>query len=48
MVVAAAVGVFSLGGASFAAEPTVIELTQVGCQFVESENGVKKMPKCCA
>jgi hypothetical protein len=40
MVVAAAVGVFSLGGASFAAEPTVIELTQVGCQFVESENGV--------
>ncbi len=40
VVVAAAVSVFSLGGASYAAEPTVIELTQVGCQFIESENGV--------
>jgi hypothetical protein len=28
------------GGAAMAAEPTVITLTQVGCQFVESENGV--------
>jgi hypothetical protein len=27
-------------GASVAAEPKVITLTQVGCQFVESENGV--------
>lgn len=26
--------------AAFAAEPTVIELTQTGCQFVESENDV--------
>jgi hypothetical protein len=37
---AAVVGAFSLGGAAHAAEPTVIELTQVGCQFIESENGV--------
>ena len=31
-----------LGAASVAqaAEPTIISLTQVGCQFVESENGV--------
>lgn len=26
--------------AAWAAEPTVITLTQVGCQFIESENGV--------
>ena len=32
---------FFLGsGTSLAAEPKVITLTQVGCQFVESENGV--------
>ena len=36
----AVLGGFALGGAAHAAEPTVIELTQVGCQFVESENGV--------
>lgn len=28
--------------ASAAAEPTVIVLTQVGCQFLESENGVDR------
>ena len=27
-------------GSAGAAQPTVIELTQTGCQFVESENGV--------
>ena len=32
--------VFAVSAASQAAEPTVIELTQVGCQFLESENGV--------
>ena len=37
---AAVLGGFALGGAVHAAEPTVIELTQVGCQFIESENGV--------
>lgn len=40
LAVAAAVGALALGGAAHAAEPTVIELTQVGCQFIESENGV--------
>ena len=40
LALAAAVGVSALGSASQAAEPTVIELTQVGCQFIESENGV--------
>lgn len=29
-----------LAGSVAAAEPTVIELTQVACQFLESENGV--------
>ena len=29
-----------LAGTTAAAEPTVISLTQVACQFVESENGV--------
>ena len=29
-----------LAGSAAAAEPTVIELTQVACQFLESENGV--------
>ena len=28
--------------ATAAAEPTVINLTQIGCQFVESENGVDR------
>ena len=32
--------VFLAAGMSSAAEPKVITLTQVGCQFVESENGV--------
>ncbi len=35
-----AVGLAMVGGPSAAAEPTVIELTQTGCQFLESENGV--------
>ncbi len=37
---AAALGGLALGGAAYAVEPTVIELTQVGCQFIESENGI--------
>lgn len=37
---AAAIGALAFAGASLGAEPTVIELTQVGCQFIESENGV--------
>ncbi len=40
LAVAASVVAFALGAASQAAEPTVIELTQVGCQFIESENGI--------
>lgn len=36
----AALGALALSGAAHAVEPTVIELTQVGCQFIESENGV--------
>ena len=38
---------FGLAGGAVAAEPQVITLTQVGCQFVESENGVdhKYTPK---
>ncbi len=36
----AALGALAFTSASFSAEPTVIELTQVGCQFIESENGV--------
>jgi pectin methylesterase-like acyl-CoA thioesterase len=35
-----AVLVLSLGNGASAAEPTVIELTQTPCQFVESEGGV--------
>ena len=35
-----ALGVSALSGAAYAAEAIVIELTQVGCQFLESENGV--------
>jgi len=37
---ATALGVLVLSGAAHAAEPTVIALTQVGCQFLESENGM--------
>jgi len=37
LVVALSAGV---GARALAAEPTVIVLTQIGCQFVESENGV--------
>jgi hypothetical protein len=40
LAMAAAAGVLALGAAARAAEPTVIELTQVACQFIESENGV--------
>ncbi len=38
----AAAGVFALGGAhgALADSATVIDLTQTGCQFVESESGV--------
>ncbi len=38
----AAAGLLALGGAGGAADDgaTVIDLTQTGCQFVESENGV--------
>jgi len=34
-----AAGAWALAGGAWASEPTVIELTQVGCQFLESENG---------
>lgn len=48
-VLGAAVGslLFGLAGGAVAAEPEVITLTQVGCQFIESENGVdhKYTPK---
>ena len=37
---AAAIGALAFAGASPGAELTVIELTQVGCQFIESEYGV--------
>ena len=38
---------FGLAGTAVAAEPTVVTLTQVGCQFIESENDVdhKYKPK---
>ena len=29
-------------GTAIAADPTVIELTQIPCQFLESENGVNR------
>ncbi|MBI4185405.1 MAG: hypothetical protein HY521_15545 [Proteobacteria bacterium] len=35
-------GAVLAGGPGAAAEPTVITLTQVGCQFLESENGVDR------
>ena len=37
---AAALATVLVSGQAPAAQPTVIELTQVGCQFLESENGV--------
>ncbi|MDX1512573.1 MAG: hypothetical protein R3174_02415 [Gammaproteobacteria bacterium] len=37
---ATVLGVSTLSLAANAADPNVIELTQVGCQFLESENGV--------
>lgn len=37
---AAAGFTLALAAGAQAAEPTVIELTQTGCQFIESENGV--------
>jgi len=42
LVVAATLGLAPIlaGGAALATGPTVITLTQVGCQFLESENGV--------
>lgn len=40
MLAATVVGVSTLSTMANAAEPTVIEFTQVGCQFIESENGV--------
>lgn len=39
LIVAGAMVLGSMTAAA-AADPTVIELTQVGCQFLESENGV--------
>ena len=40
-ILAAGIGAAAIAGAAMAAaSPTVIELTQTACQFVESENGV--------
>ena len=39
-IVAAGAMTLAFSAAGQAAEPTVIELTQTGCQFIESENGV--------
>ncbi len=33
-------GIFGLSGPAISQQATVIDLTQVGCQFLESENGV--------
>ena len=41
----AAAGIFSQAPVHAAKGPTIITLTQVGCQFVESENGVDHMFK---
>jgi hypothetical protein len=38
----AAIGLASGAAAQQAGQPTVIELTQVPCQFVESENGIDR------
>ncbi len=40
MVVAAALGMAEVSSSVLAAAPTVIEFTQVPCQFLESERGV--------
>lgn len=42
LVIAATLGLAPVlvGNAAVAAGPTVVKLTQVGCQFIESENGV--------
>jgi len=40
MAFAAAAVLFATMSAAGAADPTVVTLTQVGCQFLESENGV--------
>ena len=37
---AALLGAFLAGGPAAGAEPAVVDLTQVGCQFLESENGI--------
>lgn len=34
--------IITLGAESAGAEPTVINFTQVGCQFIESENGLDR------
>ncbi len=41
----AAAGIFSQAPVHAAKGPTIITLTQVGCQFIESENGVDHMFK---
>ncbi len=43
----AIIAVFAFSAGNVQAEPTVINFTQVGCQFIESENGVNRgfMPK---
>jgi hypothetical protein len=38
--VTAAAAAALLSGAALAEEPKLLELTQIGCQFLESENGV--------
>ena len=49
VVTLAGVGALAMGVAATmpasAADPQIIELTQVGCQFIESENGVDHMFK---
>lgn len=42
---AAAVALLAGAGSARAAEPAVVTLTQVGCQFLESENGVDHLYK---
>ncbi len=44
-VLVAAAGIFAPGAVDAAKGPTIITLTQVGCQFIESENGVDHMFK---
>lgn len=47
LTIAAVLASLATGAAQAAAEPTVVTLRQVGCQFLESENGVNRgyMPK---